>query len=415
MNNVLLEQSYIVLTEVAKKFDANTSAILNKLYPKVAERLKSPSGKAAYKKCVSEFLQKRSEALYDTLPCARMLFGESDAQDIFKALNIPGGDVANIILQTYYGNEPNFSPKAAKDEVTVLLLCVVRYFMETKQMKEAELATIHLSFSGKFYPSLHYRSFPTVLPARHVMEYTVNNVLTTKFDLVQEGSVIGAVRKISGTWLTTYGKDRMKKFADEDVVYVIQQLYSRIGSFIKNIAEEYYKVYEDQDNLYIAYAGDDLSEENYRLSDSDSLKINRWVDKAMTYMTNNGVDYAICRACSDVNITTNEIKSIMESLLGDPQATVKLRELVMLMIITYQNYSGTKDKDVTNPKFITYSIAAKPNAKQKELVRMQQLVEELLSENSPAYIRRRSRASTKNSFEKALRTYLALNIHNANR
>ena len=206
-----------------------------------------------------------------------MLFGESDAQDIFKALNIPGGDVANIILQTYYGNEPNFSPKAAKDEVTVLLLCVVRYFMETKQMKEAELATIHLSFSGKFYPSLHYRSFPTVLPARHVMEYTVNNVLTTKFDLVQEGSVIGAVRKISGTWLTTYGKDRMKKFADEDVVYVIQQLYSRIGSFIKNIAEEYYKVYEDQDNLYIAYAGDDLSEENYRLSDSDSLKINRWL------------------------------------------------------------------------------------------------------------------------------------------
>ena len=343
-----------------------------------------------------------------------MLFGESDAQDIFKALNIPGGDIANIILQTYYGNEPNFSPKAAKDEVTVLLLCVVRYFMESKQMKEAELATIHLSFSGKFYPSLHYRSFPTVLPARHVMEYTVNNVLTTKFDLVQEGSVIGAVRKISGTWLTTYGKDRMKKFADEDVVYVIQQLYSRIGSFIKNIAEEYYKVYDDQD-LYIAYAGDDLSEENYRLSDSDSLKINRWVDKAMTYMTNNGVDYSICRACSDVNITTNEIKSIMESLLGDPQATVKLRELVMLMIITYQNYSGTKDKDITNPKFITYSIAAKPNAKQKELVRMQQLVEELLSENSPAYIRRRSRASTKNSFEKALRTYLALNIHNANR
>ena len=209
-------------------------------------------------------------------------------------------------------------------------------------------------------------------------------------------------------------KPAQKKFADEDVVYVIQQLYSRIGSFIKNIAEEYYKVYDDQD-LYIAYAGDDLSEENYRLSDSDSLKINRWVDKAMTYMTNNGVDYSICRACSDVNITTNEIKSIMESLLGDPQATVKLRELVMLMIITYQNYSGTKDKDITNPKFITYSIAAKPNAKQKELVRMQQLVEELLSENSPAYIRRRSRASTKNSFEKALRTYLALNIHNANR
>ena len=117
MNDVMLETSYLqIVQEVAKKFDANTSAYLHKLYPKVEARLKTSSGKNAYKKCVSKFMSTRQSNLYDTLPCARILFGESDAQELFKAMDITKGEVTEIILQTYYGNEPNFSPKAAKDE-----------------------------------------------------------------------------------------------------------------------------------------------------------------------------------------------------------------------------------------------------------------------------------------------------------
>lgn len=414
MHDALLEETYISLNEVAKKFDATTSAYLSKLYPKVEAVLKTPSGRNKYKKCVSSFMQKRSANLYDALPCARIMFGEYDAQELFTAMGISKGEITEIILQTYYGNEPNFSPKAAKDEFTVLMCCIIRYFSINRMPKETELATIHLSFSGKFYPSLHYRSFPTTVPVRHVMEYTVNNVLSVKYDIVSEGSVLGSIRKIGNTWSSTY-RDRFKKFQDEDVVYIIQQLYSRIGSFMKNIATAYYDVYEQKDDLYIAYATDSLEEDNYHLADSDSLKINRITEKTINYMTSNGVDFALCRACSDVNITTKEMKSIMESLMGDPNSTVKIRELVMLMVVSYYAYSGTKDKDVRSPSFATYAISPKPNAKQQELIRIQELVVELLSENSPAYIRRRSRIATKNSFEKALKMYMALSIINANK
>ena len=244
------------------------------------------------------------------------------------------------------------------------------------------------------------------------MEYTVNNALGVKFDIVSEGSVIGAIRKIGLTWLTTY-KNRFDSFRDEDVVYAINQLYSRIGSFMKNIATEYYKIYEQKDDLYIAYATDNMEQDNYHLTDSDSLRVGKITEKTVSYMTSIGVDYGICKACSDCNITTNEVKSIMESLIGDPKSTVKIRELVMLLVSTY--FAQTKDKDITNPKFITFTIAPKPNAKQKELVRIQELVVDLLSENSPAYLRRRSRLATKNSFEKAIKLYFALTIHNANR
>ena len=415
MNDVMLETSYLqIVQEVAKKFDANTDAYLKKLYPKVEAILKTPSGRNKYKKCVSEFIQKRSASLYDTLPCSRILFGEPDAQELFTAMGIQKAEVTEVILQTYYGNETNFSPKAAKDEFTVLMICIIRYFMMNHMPKETELATIHLSFSGKFYPSLHYRSWNTVVPARHIMEYVVNNTLSVKYDIVSEGSVLGAVRKIGNTWNSTY-RSRFQKFQDEDVVYIIQQLYSRIGSFMKNIASAYYDAWEQRDDLYIAYASDSMEQDNFHLADSDSLRVGKIVESTVNYLTANGTDYALCRACSDINITTKEMKSIMDSLLGDPKSMVKIKELIMLMVVSYFAYSGTKDKSIVNPKFDTYSIAPKPNAKQPELIRMQELVTELLSENSPAYIRRRSRIATRNSFEKALKMYFALSVINANK
>ena len=52
---------------------------------------------------------------------------------------------------------------------------------------------IYLSFSGKFYPSIHYGLFPKFPPSeyRHIMEYVVNNKLNNKYDLKREGSVFG--------------------------------------------------------------------------------------------------------------------------------------------------------------------------------------------------------------------------------
>lgn len=409
---LLLESSYTELLEASKHFDANTSAIKKELYPVVEERLSTTAGKKAYMNCVSKFIQDRYANLYDNLPCSRIIFGDEDRKQLFDALGFPKEVAANYILDTYYGNEPNFSPKSSKDEFTVTMMCVIRFFVMKNMTKEMELSMLHLAFSGMFYPSLHYRSYPNVVPVRHVMEYTVNQRLNTKFELVSQGNVIGAIRKIGTTWIQTY-KNKIKSFTDEDMVYCIQQLYSRIGSFMKNIATEYYKVYNDKDDLYIAYASDNFDEDDYHIADSDTLRISKQVEKTINYMTTNGVDYAICKQCSDDNITTKEIKSIMESIFSNPENVLISKEIVTLLITTY--YAASETKDVRDISFLTYSIAAKPNSKQKEILQLRDLIEKLLSENSPAYVRRRSRIATKNSFERAVKMYFALSIHNANR
>ena len=395
---------------MAIKYEANTTAIKTKLWPIVKSAMDKPNTKTAYKKLVNDFISNRADALYDTVPCDRLLCSEAEMDKLFDVLKIKKSDATAAISQTYYGEVKNFNPLAAKHEFTITQLLVIRYFLLEKMTKEAELAIIHLSFSGKFYPSVHYRSYPTVVPVRHVMEYVVNNCLSKKYDLTTFGSVLGAVKSVGLTWVETYEK-KLRDLTDEDVVYLVQQLHSRIGSFIKNIATEYYEAYENKD-LYIAYASDSYDEDDFHLADNDTLKIGKIVEKATNHINSVGVDYRICKLCSTTDITPNEVKAVIESIVGNKENIYTIKELISLMVSLY---FASGEKEVSDIKFITYTIAPKPNAKQTEILRMKEIIENWLCESGTAYMRRRSRIATRNAYERAVRMYFALAIHNTNR
>lgn len=395
---------------MAIKYDANTSAIKNKLWPLVKAALDKESVRRNYKRLLNDFVSYRSEDLYDNIPCSRLVCSDVEMDKLFDVLNISKAIVASIIKETYYGNITNFTPLSAKHEFTITMMCVIRYFLEEKMQKDLELAIIHLSFSGKFYPSLHYRSYPKVPPVRHVMEYVVNNKLSKKFDLTTQGSVLGAVKSIGTTWVDSY-KDKFKSFTDEDIVYVIQQLYSRIGSFIKNIATEYYDAYEDRDS-FIVYSSDSLDSDNFHLADSNTLRVGKYTESVINAINTNGVDYKICKMCSNSDITPNECKAVMESIISNRENIPEMKELISTMISLY---FASGEQDLTDIKFITYTISPKPNAKQKEIVRLKEIIEEWLCESGTAYMRRRSRTATRNSYERCVRMYFAIVIHNTAR
>ena len=395
---------------MAIKYDANTTAIKTKLWPIVKSAMDKPNTKTAYKKLVNDFISNRADALYDTVPCDRLLCSEAEMDKLFDVLKIKKSDATAAISQTYYGEVKNFNPLAAKHEFTITQLLVIRYFLLEKMTKEAELAIIHLSFSGKFYPSVHYRSYPTVVPVRHVMEYVVNNCLSKKYDLTTFGSVLGAVKSVGLTWVETYEK-KLRDLTDEDVVYLVQQLHSRIGSFIKNIATEYYEAYENKD-LYIAYASDSYDEDDFHLADNDTLKIGKIVEKTTNHINSVGVDYRICKLCSTTDKNPNEVKAEIESIVGNKENIYTIKELISIMVSLY---FASGEKEVSDIKFITYTIAPKPNAKQTEILRMKEIIENWLCESGTAYMRRRSRIATRNAYERAVRMYFALAIHNTNR
>lgn len=392
------------------KMNTDTTALRDKLYPMVTKALSKNESK--YKACIGRFIQSRAASLYDTAPNDRIYFLADDYNDFYTSIGLSEKEIVDNALQyTYYWGIP-FKPKAAQDPLTCAMMMVIRYYIKMKKQKELELAVIYLSFSGKFYPSVHYGSFPKVTPGenRSVMDYVINADLNNKFDLKREGNVFGAIRSIGMTWLDTY-KARLTSATDEEVAYCIDQLHDRIKAFMVNIATAFYKAYENKD--YFNYEADSYDEDNFHLADSDTLRAGRYTEKAMTTMTTKGVNYKYCTMCADQNVKKDEVKFIIESILHDQNNLNEMRELVQLLISTYMAHNA--DKDIRGTNFLVYSIKSKPNAKDKNLTRIKEIVVNWLNDKSPQYRKRKSREATANSYEKAILSYVVLTISDSNK
>lgn len=400
---------------MATKKNFNTEAILKEVYPIVAKGL--DIGYLNWKHVMSEFVQYRSESLFDIAPCDRIYYVDSDKEKLFTALRLVDKEIKTGISHTYYWPKSPFKPQSAKDTVTIVVLCIVRYFLlkGEKNIKDLELAMIYQAFSAKYYPSIHYGFFKVVPPSkyRHIMEYVVNHKLSLKFDLKSQGSVIGAIKAINNTWIDSYTKE-MKDFDDEDVTYVIQQLHTRIKSFMKNIAALYYEAYKEKD--FITYDKDILPEEGagtYNLTTNDSFKLQMYVENTMTKINTSQVSYQLCKQAADANVKTEEVKTIIEAILNEKGNLSKIKEYITLNIAVY--LSESEVKDVNNIRFLQFCIKRKPNTKDPNLIRIKDLEEELLDDNSVGYRKRKHREATKQSYHKALATYFALVIIMANK
>lgn len=388
-----------------------TRVAVNKIYPVVEASLSKSANVTAYKKNIENFIKARSTDLYDTVPMRRIPFLQDDIDDFFRAVKIDKNQITDFLSQTYYWNM-NFNPRAAKDEFTMTMMMVIRFFILKNRSKDAEISAIYLAFSGKFYPSIHSQKWK-IAPEqyRYVMEYVLNNVLTMKYDLKREGSVFGAVRSICMTWLNTY-RSKFRNPDDEDVADMIQQLHGRIKSFLGNIASAYYDAYAKKD-VWFTYSSDSNDQETYRVADSDSLLAERCVENAMNMITSRQVNYRLCRYASDKNVKTDEIKSIIESIQEDSDNLPLIRELYQLIVAEYFNES--KDKDVSSYDFIAKTIVAKPNTKNKNILRQKQIIEDFLNENSPSYRKRKSREATRSSYHRSILTYYVLVMNEANK
>lgn len=386
----------------------DTKAILTEAYPVIEVALKKNTAK--YKKYLSEYINKNSDILYSNIPSKQLYFTQTDCDNYFKSINVDSKVIKNAIAHTYYYEIGNFNPRYAKDETTIALICTVRYYFLHNMKKELELSLINTAFSGKYYPSIWHGSFPVTAPSEHVMEYALTHLATNKFDIVREGSVIGAVKSIANTWVDSY-KDRFRDFHDDDVVYVVQQLHNRLRSFMNNIAELYYDAYENKD-AYITYDSDDVSEDNYHIADSDSLMIDRYVTATMNYINSHGLNYKVCKLASNDLVKFDELKGIIDMLTRDNKNVPIIKDYITLMISTY--YMDTNKKNIKDIDFISYSISPKPNSKNPYHLKLKELSEKMLINNAANFSRRRSRGATESAYFRAFNAYFALLIQEAN-
>lgn len=399
---------------MAKKRGVAEAVIIEKIYPIIADAMKTR--KSQLKACIGRFIHARHEQLYDYAPIDRIYFKQQDINDFFHSINVDEKEIKAIIKTIYWWDEDELA--ACKDPFSLSMLMVIRYFLLNPKEDDSkktlfELSYMYLAFSGKFYASCHYKRFPSFTPKREVMDYVINYMLSKKFDLVRTGSVWGAINSLTKTWITTY-EDVMKEPEDEQVSMVIHQLYGRIYAFLRNISEPYYKAYEEK--LYVNAESDNYSDDgNYRIANNNSTIAATITENTMNYMTTTAVSITRCHAASSSGVDPNEIKAIFENILNKNSSIDELRDVINILITDFmRTHPDVRGSDIpTSVDFIAHSTAMKPNTKDKDILRMKDIILGWL--NSSERYRSIKTQTTKNNYYKAILAYIALTINEANR
>ena len=384
-----------------------TSVVVNKVYPKVEAKL--PKRTSQLKACIGAFITKNYSFLYAPAPFERYYFGKEDFDAFWKAIDIQESEIDEIMKSCYFYPLADFNPRAAKSPFVAALLMCIRYFLKKKDNKNAELCAIYLAFSGQFYVSIHSGQFVFKIN-KETMEYVINYKMSDKFDLKRTGNVYASISGICLTWLKTYEKDiTSNDFDDNDYRLVIQQLHDREKSFLKNITRLYIEARESGE--YMNYTVDNRDPENYKLNDNNSSRNDKYVEAAVTLMTTTEIDYKFCGMVADQNVKKDEVKTIMTSIFHNKENIPEIREAVDIIISDYQK--AYPNESIHSPKFMTYGMTTKPNSKDKNMIRLKDIITGWLNANSVDYVRRKSRKATAVSYYKMVLKMLVLYINKA--
>lgn len=398
---------------MAKHKAMDQSIICDEIYPIIEKAIKTNT--RAYFNCVARFIHKNHEQLYDYAPINRIYFRKKEIDDFFNSIKVEQETISEMVSRLYYFDDQEL--QACKDEFSLCQLMVIKYFMINKDQKNAELSCMYLAFSGKFYASCHYKWFRQYVPKREIMDYVINYMLSKKFDLITEKSVWGAIRNLVNTWMKSYEKILTnKKALDEENVYVIHQLYERIYAFLRNIAKLYYEAVEKK--LYLNAESDnyDNSEgSSYRIANNNSTVIAAITEKTIANITSSNVNVARCHAAAGKGVDALEIKSIFENILNDNKTIDELRDVINILLVDYlKNHPDVKASDIpTSVDFIDYSIKAKPNTKDENLIRLKNTILGWL--NTSSRYRSIKTPTTKTNYYRAILIYITLTINTANK
>ncbi len=385
--------------------DKVSTILVKKLYPIVAESLSKNTPKLMDH--INKFFNRNHRQIYDISTYDNIYYNQTDIDDLFRSVGLTEVEVLNIIKQCYFYSVP-INPQCVKEPYIEFLLMAVRYYIKSNKRREAEIVGIYLTFSGKFYASIFADCYPTAPPSKYrsVMDYVVNNMLTDKYDLKRYGTVFGAIKSMVITWLDTYEKQIKSDSSDDETCkMLIQQIRDRLKSFMHNIMKLYYEAY--QSKAYMNYETDSEVPEEFRLADNDAAKAARLTENTLNYMTTNKVSLEICNRAHDKYVKATELCSIIEGILSDNNNLPDLKRCINIIICDYlRKYPNGNVKSI---EFVSYSIKAKPNTRDKYLMELKDILSNFLDQNSVAY--RRKSEARKASYYKSLLTYLVLLIN----
>ena len=357
--------------------DSKSKELLTGLYPKVETSLKKPENVKLYKTNIDKYMARNIDSYSSAGPSTRPTLSPTDYTNFYNILGITEKEIKET-LKKIKGNGGE-SGKYFNNPYNVSIVLSIRYFSLKKNTEMVNAGLLYLNTS--IYQYMFHKYYPTFVPNEAVMAYTLAN-LSQKFKIKKFGTILATLTDITTTCYETH-KARIEQGTDLNLAKFINDVASRMNSFMRKLANEYNENYKEQ--RYLKTDKDDFSEENYYEADNDSFAIDRISNKVLTNLVVNGPDRKLIElAAKNSNVSVNVLQTTIMSLITENNRD-DIKRLTECLIALYLNDNPDPNasfKDIGTNKFYVYCIKIyrQSNTSNKNIILIKKILDKWIDE-----------------------------------
>jgi len=378
----------------------NTFVFKEEQYPIVNQHLAQKKNSDKFQRYIKSYVDKNSEVLFENSPIHRLYFKDNDFKIVYDVTGLESKDIESLVKKNKLTES---SWRLFNNPFNWAMMVVLSYYHKKKMKKEFEASLMYLTLS--LYASLHFKYFKYV-PNENIMRYTINN-LSGKYYIKKYGILFKALFETAMNSHETYSK-YLDEMSDRQLIEYIMNLRTRLNSFVQNVAKEYYK--NSEEGNYINFEADSSDEDNYFETDNISFLIDRLSSTVMNDVLTNGINLKIANLSAEMcGVSRTAIRVALDNILEKENERIK--ELIVLILQQYLVEEGNSADIIGTKYFINdcLKLYSKSNTVDENVLRIKEILDEWLTENSDKYIKT-ERVATKSSFRRAIFMYFVFCI-----
>lgn len=316
---------------------------------------------------ITRYLSNNHEAMLDGFYKTFVIFGSTNEQRISNLY-----DISNSEWNSFKSRHSTLA-KDFKVSGSLMRMGLVDSYYVTKERLFLDFLAITM-FGSRW--SVYFKHNVK----EHIMKYVVEKELTMKSYIKKYGSSFVVLQETVTTIIddTKNGKNKsiLSDNTDDNMIYLINTIYSRINSLLKTLANHYYDAERNEKSGYIISVSDDAEEGKLSLS-NNSLK----VSNLKNLIENKGITTVDDMILKTLRIDDPLKRSCITSILLNKKE--KIFDSYANMYLDYYIKQNGNDWVIMKNKFIQHSNAARMNT--QELRDLDSRVIKLIREYVKAY------------------------------
>lgn len=374
--------------------------ILSEVYPYIEKAFSDRNNIMKYTRIIGTFIDKNHELLSDIGPTKIILFTDYEKNQIYNLI-----DITPKVVKDAKNKSKDIKSTGLNlaDPFKPLMAMIVRYFSTHNDEKTTRMSVFYLGCS--LYPSL-FTKYWKFTPNEKVMQYTINH-LSNKYKIKQLGSLMATLDDLCwGAYLLH--KDGIDKGFDKAVVDFILSMQTRLNSFLKQLANEWYINYQSGNYLENEFESSD--DDNFREADSTAHVIERIVDNVALKLIIEGPPMKMVTLAANQNkVSVNELRNYLTSMINNQNiAEVKSVIEAILTLFLYDDHNSSRD--INSDKFLFYCIDTykRSNTTNDNVVHIKKILDVWLERVE--LFKKTNRPATINDFRRALYMFFVMAI-----